>query len=428
MKIVSLKAENFMKLVAVHIKPDGNTVLLTGKNGAGKSSVLDAIMAALCGKKYTPKKPIREGQEKAEVVVETENFIIKRTFTPKGGTLTITNSDGFKASSPQTLLDKIVGEVAFDPMKFITEYDDRKQRKVLMELVGLNFDDIDEKIREVKEQRSKAKSLKESYEHDLTQVLFTEGLPEEEVREREVVEKLQKEMDHNAAQEKIRRSIGELDFEGDRYEKAIEQEGKAVSRLEREVAAAMVALHTTEHLRAANAKDRAEANGALQDDIDLEPTKKELTEVEQKNALIRANAEHREFAKRIKGQRDIYSVHGKQMKALEEDKAKKLSEVKMPIDGLSVDEKGVVYGGIPLSQVNDAKKLEIGVAISMALNPKLKVIRMKGNDLDSDSLKVVSKMVKAKDYQAWIEKVDETGDLGIVIEDGSVKKVIASSS
>jgi DNA repair exonuclease SbcCD ATPase subunit len=56
MKIVNLKADNIKKLVAVEISPADNTVIVTGKNGAGKSSVLDAIWWALSGKKHIQEK------------------------------------------------------------------------------------------------------------------------------------------------------------------------------------------------------------------------------------------------------------------------------------------------------------------------------------------------------------------------------------
>jgi hypothetical protein len=36
MKIVKLTAENYKRLSAVEITPDGNTVLITGKNESGK--------------------------------------------------------------------------------------------------------------------------------------------------------------------------------------------------------------------------------------------------------------------------------------------------------------------------------------------------------------------------------------------------------
>ena len=49
MKIVSLEAENYKRLKAVEITPDGNMVVIGGRNAQGKSSVLDAIWAALGG-------------------------------------------------------------------------------------------------------------------------------------------------------------------------------------------------------------------------------------------------------------------------------------------------------------------------------------------------------------------------------------------
>ena len=58
MKIVSLQAENIKKLVAVEIKPDGNMVQITGKNGHGKTSVLDAIWWALAGLSNVQAVPI----------------------------------------------------------------------------------------------------------------------------------------------------------------------------------------------------------------------------------------------------------------------------------------------------------------------------------------------------------------------------------
>ncbi len=61
MKIVELKVENFKRVIAVEITPYGNTILIKGKNGQGKSSILDAIMAAICGSKAIPPRPLREG-------------------------------------------------------------------------------------------------------------------------------------------------------------------------------------------------------------------------------------------------------------------------------------------------------------------------------------------------------------------------------
>lgn len=57
MKIVKLTAENIKRLKAVEITPTGALVEVTGKNGQGKSSVLDAIWWALAGAEHIQTVP-----------------------------------------------------------------------------------------------------------------------------------------------------------------------------------------------------------------------------------------------------------------------------------------------------------------------------------------------------------------------------------
>jgi hypothetical protein len=69
-----------------------------------------------------------------------------------------------------------------------------------------------------------------------------------------------------------------------------------------------------------------------------------------------------------------------------------------------------------------SEKIKVGVAISMAMNPELKVIRIDdGSLLDSDNLKAIQDMVKEQDYQIWIESVDNK-EMGFYIEDGELIK------
>ncbi len=92
LKIVSLEVDNVKRLHAVHIKPDGGMVIIGGKNGAGKSSVLDAIEMALGGKKSIPRRPVRDGEESAHVVCDLGSLIVRRHFTPDGKTSVIVDA------------------------------------------------------------------------------------------------------------------------------------------------------------------------------------------------------------------------------------------------------------------------------------------------------------------------------------------------
>ncbi len=107
MNLVELIGENFKGVVAVRIKPKGPVTEIVGKNGAGKTSVLDLIECVLGGTSSSPEMPIRRGQTKARGVADLGDIVVERRWTSKGGsTLEIRNKDGTPIKkSPQALLD-----------------------------------------------------------------------------------------------------------------------------------------------------------------------------------------------------------------------------------------------------------------------------------------------------------------------------------
>jgi len=57
----------------------------------------------------------------------------------------------------------------------------------------------------------------------------------------------------------------------------------------------------------------------------------------------------------------------------------------------------------------------------MALNPTVRVLRVTdGSLLDSENLALLADMAQQQNVQVWIERVDESGTVGVVIEDGRV--------
>src|SRR4051794_36946621 len=118
MKIIELCAENVKRLKVVQIKPDGNLVEITGKNGQGKTSVLDAIWWALAGKANIQSAPIPKGEAEARIRLALGEIKVSRTFRQRDGaepttTIIVENADGARFPSPQALLDGLLGELAF---------------------------------------------------------------------------------------------------------------------------------------------------------------------------------------------------------------------------------------------------------------------------------------------------------------------------
>jgi len=413
MKIIQLSAENFKRLVAVEIKPDGNIVVVSGKNGAGKSSVLDAIMAALCGKKHCPTKPIRDDEDRADVTVDLGEYKVRRTFTKGGGgTLKVTNADGMKVDRPQDVLDSLVGKLSFDPMMF-SKKEPREQRQMLMGLLGLTFDDLDQEIAENKVNRSMANAEKVRLQHEADMIERVANVPGEEISVSVVAKELSDAVETNAAidnerQRGVELETGKIDALRD------------MASLEAQVKQLQTQINAKrEYIKSADEQMRIMGDPQK---VDVDAIREKLDNIETTNAQIRENQRKKDLLVAVDKQAEIFSALGTRTKALEKAKAARLAKVKMPVKGLSVGDDAVLFDGIPFADVNSAKQLEVGVAISMALNPTLRVLRMDGNGLDAKSLKVIAKMCKDKDYQAWIERVDAGGEVGFVIEDGAIKQ------
>jgi hypothetical protein len=110
------------------------------------------------------------------------------------------------------------------------------------------------------------------------------------------------------------------------------------------------------------------------------------------------------------------------MAARKEAKDQAIASAKMPVDGLSFGEDGVLLNGVPFEQASDAEQLRASVAIAAAMNPKLRVIRIRdGSLLDDDAMQALAAMAAERDLQIWIERVGEhVNTFGVVIRDGAV--------
>jgi len=412
MKILKLTANNFKKLSAVEITPDGNMVIITGKNAAGKSSVLDAIEAALCGGRSLPKQPIKTGEHRAEVSLDMGEYKVTRKFLGTGSTLTVetTGETKSKISSPQAFLDKIVGDISFDPLAFMKNTP-AEQRNILMNFLGLSLDEFDNKIASLKAERSDVRKEKERKLHEADSITFTPNLPEVEQGADPLLAELQAVRDYNEVCRKISTENAVLH-----------------SRLQGTIADVLAAEKAVRDWQI-----RLKQLQVLQTEIEksLRPElpMKDSAEVEAKikslgdtNEAIRQNNRKKQAIVDFDIHTNTYRELGDDIKITETRKAQKMAETVMPIEGLTIRSDGLAFGGVALEQVNDAKKLEICVGIAMALNPTLQVLRINGNDLDTDSLAIIGKLVADKDYQVWVEKVTDGNTIGFYIEDGTLQE------
>jgi len=400
MRIISLKAENVKRLRAVEITPEGDTVIIAGRNAQGKSSVLDAIWMALAGAAGTKEttRPIRDGEKQASVELDLGDLLVTRKWTEAGTTLQVAAADGARYPSPQTVLDGLIGRLTFDPLAF-AEQDAKGQLATLLSVVELPFDpsEVARKRAEVYEIRTEVNREIKRLEALLSEMEPPpKDTPDEEVSAANLAAKLETVL--NQAQER--------DLLGERM---TEQEAKIAGLRESlTIAEQMLTDTRTRHL-------------ALGAPADPEPLRAELAAVDKTNTAVRAKKERAATEESLATARVRSEGFSGDLEQMDAAKAEALASAKMPLDGLSFDEEGVLYQGIPFAQVSDSERLRVSIAIAMALNPKIRVIRITdGSLLDSENLALISEMATEHDFQIWIEKVDETGTIGITIEDGAV--------
>lgn len=410
-KIVKLEAQNVKRLQAVEITPDGNVVVIGGKNGQGKTSVLDSIMYALGGKDVICEKPLRDGEEKGMIRVELDDLIVIRTFTAAGGgTLTVTNSDGARYSSPQAMLDKLVGSLTFDPLGF-TRMAPKQQLETLRALVGIDFTALDTERKKLFETRTAVNRIVTQLHGQMQGLPQHEDVPEKELVITELVEELRKAEQHNNQREEFLR-----------VEKAGRERMTTIARQIADLEDQIKALQAENNKVVETMHQAAEAAKSMTQ-IDMEPLRAKLATAEQTNVMIRANAKRNEVAARLAES----DAEAKQLTAAIESvdtrKQDALAAAKFPVSGLSFDERGVLLNGLPFGQASSAEQMRVSVAMGIAMNPTLKVMMIRdGSLLDDDSLRLISEIAKENDYQIWIERVGDGAEVSVVIEDGQIRQ------
>jgi len=223
--------------------------------------------------------------------------------------------------------------------------------------------------------------------------------------------------EHRAARELVAEHQGWV-REAAGTERNVETWTSRVADLETQIAAARQTL--AEHqadLREARRQVQVKATALP----DVEAIEKQLADAEDTNTAVRRAKQRTDLAARVETARAKYKDLTNEIETLDEQKSIAIGTAKMPIVGLAFDDQGVTYRSVPFKQCSAAEQLRVSLAMAMAMNPKIRVVRITdGSLLDSTNMALIEEMAAEHDFQVWIERVDESGSVGVVIEDGQV--------
>lgn len=115
MKITGLRILHYRGVEQLSTKVAPSGLVVAGENGAGKTSVIKAIRAALAAQDIGP-DAIRIGHDRAEILVNLDDVSVKRVITAKGSKLTIEGPDATPKKAPQAWLNDLLGTAPLDPI------------------------------------------------------------------------------------------------------------------------------------------------------------------------------------------------------------------------------------------------------------------------------------------------------------------------
>ena len=406
-KINSLEFENVKRVKAVRIEPTANGLtVIGGRNGQGKTSVLDSIAWALGGEKYRPSQAQREGSALPPALhIELSNgLIVERK--GKNSALKVTDPKGQKGG--QQLLNEFVEQFALDLPKFMSANNSDKA-KILLRIIGIEgkLSELDFEEQKLYNERHSVGVIADQKKKYAAELTAFDGVPEEPVSASELIAQQQEILARNGENQRKRTRAEQLRAECVRQLEKVavlkEQYEEAQQQLDKLTADSEIADRS--------AKD-------LQDESTAE-LEESLRHIEEINRKVRANLDKEKAEEDAKQYADQYDELTDKIEAVRRDRKKLLDSADLPLEGLSVADGELLYNGHKWDCMSGSDQLRVSTAIIRRLNPNCGFVLLdKLEQMDTDTLREFGEWLEAEGLQAIATRVSTGDECSVIIEDG----------
>jgi len=430
MNILGLSVKNLLGIKIVELNPDGKTVVIGGKNGAGKSSLLNAVLYAFGGKSAIAAVPIRDGEDSAEVVVKTKLLTIKRTWTKEKTYLTVTAADGAKYGKGQTVLDSLLADFGAD-LTNLLNVPPKKQALAVAKSCGL--------LEELEANAAGRAAMADRRKVANAEVKRLGAQPVEELAEKplELVdvsalattleEAIAKKARNDKRREERQASREWLEQFNEKHKQDVEVAADDIAnlqaRLEQHIKDKEDLITSYEadlHAYKEGQESFDEEIAALVDP-ETDNIRDLIAGADQSNELYRKHQTQESNRSILRTATKKAGDIDEQVKRLDTERKAIIAKADL-LEGLEISaDHGLTYNDLPFEQLSQAERLKISVFIATKINPKLKVLLMRdGSLLDEDSLASVRACAEEHGFQLWIERVGAGEEPTVVIEEGEV--------
>ncbi len=409
MKINSLEFENVKRIKAVKLEPSKNGLtVIGGKNGQGKTSVLDTIAWVLGGNKFKPSEPHREGSviPPSMRIVMDNGLVVERK--GKNSDLKVIDPEGRK--SGQQLLDEFISALALDLPRFMNS-SSKEKAAILLQIIGVGDElyEIEKKEVELYNRRHAIGQIKDQKAKFAKEMPHYPDAPNELVSASELIRQQQDILAKNGENQKKRENLSKIEVRANAL-------SDKIAELNRELTAVLADLET------------ARKDALMLHDESTEELERNIADVEKTNVMVRANLDKEKAEEDAKAFQQEYDTLTNQLEAVRKAKYNLLHSANLPLDGLSVEEGELTYKGFKWDNMSGAEQLKVSTAIVRKLNPDCGFVLLdKLEQMDIDTLKDFGEWLEAEGLQAIATRVSTGDECSVIIEDGYIKEESAQT-
>lgn len=410
LKITAFEAENVKRIKAVQFEPSENGLTIVGgRNGQGKTSILDAIAWTLGGNRMKPSEPHRAGSvQDPEIKITLSNgLIVERK--GKNSDLKIADPSGRKGG--QAILDSLIGEMALNIPKFI-EATSKEKANYLLQIIGIGpqLAQLEKEEQDLASRRLFVGQQARAKKAHADEMQSFPGVGDQEVSASELIQKQQEILLKNADNARKRSQLERIQVDIKGLDHQIEDLTQTLAALNARKAQSLRDLEIAQ-------KDALELY-----DESTEELERNIAQVDRINQQVRINRAKAQAEQEAEDLRLQYQSLSSDIELVRKNRMDLLNSAKLPLPGLVVQNGEIQYNGHRWDGMSGSDQLRVATAICRAMNPECGFVLLdKLEQMDQQTLNEFGAWLESEGLQAIATRVSTGEECSLIIEDGKVK-------
>ena len=429
-RIAELSITNVLAIEQAQLSGLEKGLVLEGRMGSGKTSILDALGAAVA--KHARTKMVRRGAEEGDILmVFDDGTRVERKITDgKVNAPVVTDPTGKRITAPAAFLNSLMPALNLNPVSFV-QMEPAKQAALLSEIfpVSVDFEELKRVTRGLVDLSQIPPGL-----NGLETATFVRRLAEQqrielngavrqvtntiEVERRRIPSEFDPDAVRSQSSQQLAQQLSELNQFNSNYDALVNK--REETRREMDEIRAKIA-ELTSRLGALETREQQfkvffESNQRK----DTEELRRKIDSYDQQRTTL-GHFDNLQKALSSQGALTAQAEEMAQVVAeLKKLPARLVERAKIPIPGLTLEDGRILIDGLPLDNLSEGEQLRVAVRVAAAGAKDLKVVCIDGAERLADSdFEFLLNELEANDFQVFCTRVADK-DLTVRNLDGGV--------